>query len=66
MEKPRIFIEYYEKNELVKLGAFYSISPDGHSNVIGQEWTAYRVIDKLGNAKRIIIPNKYHRITSGA
>lgn len=66
MGKPNIFIEYYEKNELVKLGAFYSISPDGRGDVIGQEWTAYRVIDKEGNEKRIIIPNKYHRITSGA
>lgn len=65
MEKPHIFIEYYEKNELVKLGAFYSISPDGRGDVIGQNWTAYLVIDKDGNAKRIIIPNKYHSITSG-
>lgn len=65
MKNPHIFIEYYEKNELVKLGAFYSISPDGCGDVIKQGWTAYRVIDKAGNTKRIIIPNKYHRITSG-
>jgi hypothetical protein len=66
MKKPHIFIEYYEKNELVKLGAFYSVTPDGRGDVIGQDWTAYRVIDKEGNAKRIIILNKYHTITSGA
>ena len=62
-QTPRIYISYMDSGEDIRLGPFFSVSPDGRGDVIGQDWTAYKVVDENANWRRIIIPKKYHSIT---
>ena len=61
--EPRIYIRWTEGGERHCVGPFYSVSPDGNGQCIGQNWAAYQVYTKGSKFERVIVPTKYHTIT---
>ena len=59
-----LYICWKEKYIKHCAGPFWTVSPDGSGEVIGQDWRAYQVQTENHNFKRIIIPVKYHFIYS--
>ena len=59
-----LYICWKEKNIKHCAGPFWTVSPDGSGEVIGQDWRAYQVQTENHNFKRIITPVKYHFIYS--
>lgn len=62
--EPRIYIRWTENGKRHCRGPFYSISPDGNGQRIGQDWVAYQVYTKGLKFERVIVPTKYHTITA--
>lgn len=57
---PHLFINYYKGLEPVRLGPYYTLSPDGGSP---GKWSAYTAQDASGNFRRVIVPY-YHSISA--
>ena len=60
MNAPHLFINYQGDLEPVRLGPYYTLSPDGGSP---GKWAAYTAQDASGNFRRVIVPY-YHYISA--
>ena len=52
--KPMLYISFFDNGKNVKIGPFYTASPDGKN--------AYQVQRRPGVFERITIPTQYHTL----
>lgn len=61
MNRPKLYIEFYEGLELRRLGPFWRIAFDGTGLVIQQDWVAYQAQTADFRFERVTVPH-YHSI----